>query len=108
MGSEPIYRPGVPIHLDDLVRVCGHFESETGVNNGYGCTHPEQEEQQPGEGGKPHGSCFAHSCPVACALHPEDEAEDKAILNAAFGASPVSEWSNDGWMLPYEGADDGR
>ncbi|MCP4493146.1 MAG: hypothetical protein GY820_38480 [Gammaproteobacteria bacterium] len=29
------------IHLDELTRYCGYFETETGVNNGYGCKHPD-------------------------------------------------------------------
>ena len=33
------------IHIDEMVTKCGHFTSETTVNNCYGCTHPNQEEQ---------------------------------------------------------------
>lgn len=32
------------IHIDDLTAKCGHFCGNTCVNNGYGCTHPENEE----------------------------------------------------------------
>lgn len=27
------------IHLDELTSICGFFEQETNVNNGYGCNH---------------------------------------------------------------------
>lgn len=40
------------LHLNDLTSFCGYFESETGINNGYGCTHPENAIQEEYEDGK--------------------------------------------------------
>jgi len=33
-------------HIDNLVRYCGYFTTETPVNNGYGCNHGDQEEYE--------------------------------------------------------------
>lgn len=29
------------IHIDELANVCGYFNTDTRVNNGYGCEHPD-------------------------------------------------------------------
>ncbi len=34
------------IHIDDLANVCGFFNSETPVNNHYGCDHSDNEEKE--------------------------------------------------------------
>lgn len=34
------------IHLDRLVHLCGYFTSDTCVNNGYGCNHPDNGESE--------------------------------------------------------------
>lgn len=46
--------------INSLASRCGWFESKTGVNNGYGCTHTDQEEEDNGC-----GKCYAWSCPIA-------------------------------------------
>ena len=42
--------------FDEFAYVCQYFTSNTDLNNGYGCTHPEQT-QTP-------GCCFCCSCPL--------------------------------------------
>lgn len=51
--------------FDMFVGGCNYFDSNSDVNNGYGCTHPEQEEKQKGK-----GCCFCFSCPLGT---PADE-----------------------------------
>lgn len=80
------------VYIDDLVGMCGYFNGRHGVNNGYGCAHPQQETRQDG-----HGCCMPFSCPIAVELHPEDEPEDQELIDASAGR-PVAA-SNDGWML---------
>ena len=41
-------RKAVP--FDTFVGGCNYFDGNSDVNNGYGCTHPEQEEKQNEEG----------------------------------------------------------
>ena len=56
-------RKAVP--FDTFVGGCNYFDGNSDVNNGYGCTHPEQEEKQKGK-----GCCFCFSCPLGT---PADE-----------------------------------
>jgi len=58
--------------FDEFAYACPYFTSETDVNNGYGCTHPKQEETDPDENKKEHGKCYCWSCPLGI----EAEAED--------------------------------
>lgn len=54
------------VTLDDLTSECGYFGtgalyfSDDIPNNGYACSHPEQEEKCRG-----FGLCFSWSCPIA-------------------------------------------
>ncbi len=61
-------------HFDEFAYMCQYFTSETAVNNGYGCTHPEQEETDPDRenGGKEHGKCYDFSCPLCLMAEEED------------------------------------
>lgn len=34
------------IEIDELTKHCGHFVGDTNVNNGYGCNHPDNEDQE--------------------------------------------------------------
>lgn len=52
-------------YFDFFVSKCKHFNGNTDANNGYGCTHPEQEENENGE-----GKCYCWSCPLG---YPADE-----------------------------------
>jgi protein gp37 len=67
-----------PINIDSLASECGYFDASSSVNNGYGCTHPEQEERENGC-----GKCFDFSCPIASRLEPS-EPLDQPIYKA-FG-----------------------
>ena len=53
------------IPFDMFAGNCKYFDSDADVNNGYGCSHPEQEEKQEGK-----GCCFCFSCPLGV---PADE-----------------------------------
>ena len=71
------------IHIDEMVEKCGFFTSNTNVNNSYGCKHPDQEEiDEDYETKKPHGKCYAWSCPLANEADLEDMKElDKDLYN---------------------------
>lgn len=36
----------IVVHINELANVCGYFNSDTPVNNYYGCNHPESEETE--------------------------------------------------------------
>ncbi len=57
--------------FDEFAAACDYFESNTEVNNGYGCTHPKQEEYQH-ERDPNVGCCFCHSCPLGIEADAED------------------------------------
>lgn len=46
--SQPlnIASTSLVVDLDELIRVCGYFNSDTPVNNFYGCNHPDCEEKE--------------------------------------------------------------
>ena len=87
----------VPIAMDRLVEICGHFNSRSPVNNGYGCNHPEQEDQEADEDEKEHGRCFSFTCPIAMEMH-ASEPLDKYLFDI-LGEKPEDtgegEWN--GW-----------
>ncbi|NCB43277.1 MAG: hypothetical protein EOM59_11735 [Clostridia bacterium] len=58
--------------VDELTKICGHFFCGDS-NNGYSCSHPEQEEQDEEE-----GCCFGWSCPLGFSADKEDF-KDKQI-----------------------------
>jgi len=63
------------MEINNLAHICGYFESKTGVNNGYGCKHPNQQESEETEVDeeiKECGKCFAFSCPLAYQADYED------------------------------------
>lgn len=64
-------RKAVP--FDTFVGGCNYFDSNSDVNNGYGCTHPEQEEKQKGK-----GCCFCF--PVHLGLQQMRKASRNQIL----------------------------
>jgi hypothetical protein len=42
MSTEHTSAPNpIIVDLDTLTNVCGHFNSDTEANNGYGCEHPD-------------------------------------------------------------------
>lgn len=61
-------------HIDEMVKECRHFhcaDVEVNVNNGYNCSHPDQEEFEEVNGVKV-GKCYCWSCPMACEADEED------------------------------------
>jgi len=62
------------VAFNEFASVCPYFTMNTAVNNGYGCTHPEQAEKDPDQehGGKEHGKCYCFSCPLCTEAEEED------------------------------------
>ena len=61
-------------HIDEMVKECGHFhcaDVELNVNNGYNCSHLNQEEFEEVNGVKI-GKCYCWSCPMAYEADEED------------------------------------
>lgn len=48
------------------------FNSETEVNNGFGCDHSDNEIYEEDEGGAKVGCCFCHACPLGTEADQED------------------------------------
>ncbi len=57
-GAQPPMVPGEIIYMDTLYGrgLCGWDNNGVEQNNGYGCSHPENNED---------GSCFGFACPIA-------------------------------------------
>lgn len=89
-----------PIHLDTLVRKCGYFNTDTNVNNCYGCDHPEQDETELDEDtGKEQGRCHSFTCPIASELCPNEEPEDRKYFeDGKYGWKSCTDGD---WMLVY-------
>lgn len=73
--------------INKLANRCGHFynaytKKDICVNNGYNCSHPDQEEFETVEGQKI-GKCFAWSCPLGYEPSREDFS-DPAIDNQGY------------------------
>lgn len=61
------------VSFDEFAHVCPYFTSACAVNNGYGCTHPKQEETDfDRELGREHGKCYDYSCPLGITPDAED------------------------------------
>lgn len=92
-------------NIDHVTEACGYFTSDTTVNNGYGCRHPEQEDvedervepRRPPRDPPKCGRCFAFTCPLGSELNPSEEEEDRAEFTAR-GMDPAS-FSDGEWML---------
>ena len=86
------------IHLDTLVRKCGYFHTDTYVNNGYGCNHPDQEDTELDEETvKEQGRCFSCSCPISSELSPNEEPEDRKY----FDGDNWKTCTDGDWMLVH-------
>ncbi len=100
-------------HIDHVTEACGYFTSDTTVNNGYGCRHPEQEDiaDEYAEPGKPPpsppkcGRCFPFTCPLGSELNPSEEPEDAEEFRN-LDMDP-EDYSDGEWML-VEVDDDGK
>lgn len=54
------------VPFDTFVGECEFFDGDSDANNGYGCSHPKQEERQFGK-----GCCYCFSCPRGCSADKE-------------------------------------
>ncbi len=92
---------GIVVHIDELTKVCGYFNSGTPVNNFYGCNHPDCEENEivgiKKDGSQvrfpkkikhkiSQGKCYSFSCPIASECDLEDLKEHDTDL--------YNEWKN--------------
>jgi hypothetical protein len=64
------------MRINSFANQCGYFynayiEKEITINNGYNCSHPEQEEIETVNGQKI-GSCHCFSCPLGYEADEED------------------------------------
>jgi len=86
------------IHIDEMISVCGYFTSDTTVNNGYGCVHPDQESKGIDfRTNKIHGKCYAFSCPLA---HEADLQDMKELDNDLY-----EEWKKEEYDPTEMGGD---
>lgn len=65
----------IKVDIDTLCYKCGYFTTDTEINNGYGCLHPEHERRK----GNSVGCCFASSCPLGY-FDDEDEGESTVVV----------------------------
>lgn len=84
------------ISIDGLTLECGHhYASRT--NNGYGCRHPDVRSR---DGLTGEGQCFTFSCPLADAVYPSSEPEDRRWLDElGFDHSGLTD--EGGWMVTH-------
>lgn len=62
----------IAARFDAFSLVCPYFTTKPWVNNGYGCTHPGQEEIRCDGDGNACGACYLHSCPLGYKADAED------------------------------------
>ena len=75
-------------HLDELMQLCGYCDSESLVQAGFGCDHPDNRDKETIDGVQ-YGQCYPWACPIAMELTPECEEEDRKLLDSVYG--------KDGW-----------
>ncbi len=92
----------VVIHLDTLVMWCGWFTNDVETNNGYGCTHPKQEDTETNSEGKEEGRCFPFSCPIASELYPSKEPLNRGYFPDATKEELDRGDYDDGYMLVWD------
>jgi hypothetical protein len=113
MKKERVKLPRL-ITIDHLCDECGFFTSDTTVNNGYGCKHPDQEEKgYCDEQKKEVGCCYSWSCPLATeATLSEMKEHDIDMYNehlpdmADAGESDEdtfapNSWNGCGWLIQH-------
>jgi len=64
------------VHIDALVQTCGMFDSESDLNNGYGCRSTHNTETP--------GRCYTFSCPIATEIDDEDTEWNDCISEATW------------------------
>jgi len=77
-------------HLAELTQLCGYCNSESPVCGGglEGCDHPDNDDKVKIDGVL-YGQCYPWACPIAIELDPEEEKEDRELLDGVYGV--------DGW-----------
>lgn len=83
-------------HISYLSRCCGHFDGGADVNNGYGCTHPDQEVVDDDSDGKEQGCCFAFSCPLGYEIMNDPDGDPEETKEAQELGVPEGE---PGWIV---------
>jgi hypothetical protein len=72
-------------HIDHVSFHCGYFTADTTVNNGYGCSHPDQHVTDfDFLTNKKHGMCYCFSCPLGNEADEQDfleHGEDPALMS---------------------------
>jgi len=64
------------VHIDALVRVCGMFDPDSDLNNGYGCRSTHNTESP--------GRCYTFSCPIATEIDNEDPEWNDSLSEATW------------------------
>lgn len=73
--SDPMQKIVMPLEsievlsLDELTQICGMFDGQSELNNGYGCKAAQNTEAP--------GCCYSFSCPIAWELDDEDDEWDE-------------------------------
>lgn len=94
--QQPKEEPPIILELNHFANLCGYFynaylSDNISANNGYNCSHPDQDEVHEDEcSGKKVGCCYCWSCPLAYAAGAEElasygvisreEAEESVVL----------------------------
>lgn len=84
--SELPYHLRRRMPIEVFTRLCGYFTSRTHVNNGYGCLHPENEEQYEGD---VIPRCYTWSCPLAYEVDPNDGNDHVVTWRRTPNVSPL-------------------
>ena len=104
------------IDLDELTKYCGHFVGDTNINNGYGCNHPDNEDQEKvsinentplrykyefDENGKHRlGLCYCSVCPFGYIPSLADLKElDKDLYNEYKDEKPEEKFRKSGFQI---------
>lgn len=66
--------------FEEFAYACQYSTSEYDVNNGYGCSHPDQEETNPDKNDIERGMCFCWSCPLGIEAEAEDADDEEVDL----------------------------
>lgn len=84
------------LDFDSLYANC-KYSCISDVNNGYGCSHPKQEETGESDIGESEGKCYCWSCPLGVEFSPGSEEED---------ADALKNNPNIHWAIAFDAEDD--
>lgn len=65
--------------FDTFAYRCPYFDVKTNVNNGYGCSHPNNDEKREDESGKMIAPCYCCNCPLG--MSADDESLDNPDID---------------------------